>query len=523
MRGEATDRAGAGRSVAEAALVLCLLIPITWGASVHAPWDVDNLAPGPVLRALAQHFAPGWYSSYGPLPYLVLGAVSLPVLAFLKLIGELGTPAATYPWGFRHPEQAILALTVAARLVSVGFAWGIVRMAGRRERAQASAAPAWAAALLLMGSPAFAYYARTSNVDLHYLFWLWAAFHLIESPLASRRRLAAGAACAALAVCSKEQSAPFALVACVAAALRAAQVGRRGESGLRSALLTLAIPILTYAIVWQLPFNWSGWQAHHRFLFEQARYPRTYPLTPAGLAGLAAHMVRQTPVTFGPLLIAACVLAVPMRTSLRGLGLRALACGLYLATFVISIGYVYPRFLLPLLLLLVPLGARAVRDLALMMRGVRQFGPALAAAAATLALAGAPALSLAMLGDPRLAVERWLKREVAPDATIEMAGSPAYQPRIPLERPVLRTRSDSLLVAPRGPRGDVVLLSAIDLYTFQRDPRVRAVWWDSLAALGAAGRYREVVFHPPAAARFSAGLPVSPTMMAWVRLPVRSP
>lgn len=523
MKARAAGRGDAGRNVAEAVLVLCLLVPITWGASVHAPWDVDNLAPGPTLRALAQHFAPGWYSSYGPVPYFLLGAVSLPVLAFFKLTGELGTPTSVFPWGFRHPQAAILALTVAARLVSVAMAWAIVRMAARREGAQRSPAPGWTVALLFMGAPAFAYYARTTNVDVHYLFWLWAAFHLVESPSASLRRLAAGAACAALAVCSKEQSAPFAAVACVAAVLRARASERDQAAGVRSALLVLAVPVLTYAIVWQLPFNLSGWIAHHRFLFEEARYPRTYPLTFAGVAGLLGHAIRLLPVTFGWLLLGTLALGALMRVSLRGLGLRVLASALYLASFVISIGYVYPRFLLPILLLLVPLGARGVRDLALLVRGAPGAARAILAVAITLSLAGAPALSLTMLGDPRLAVERWLKREVPPGATIEMAGSPGYQPRLPLERVVIHTRADSLLAAPHGPRGDVVLMSAIDLYTFQRDPRIRAVWWDSLAALGAAHAYHEIVFHPPPAARFNAGLPVAPTMMAWVRAPAAAP
>src|SRR5262252_2926902 len=94
------ERGSAGRNAAEFALVLCLLIPITWGASIHAPWDVDNLAPGPVLRVLAQHFAPGWFSSYGPLPYEILGAIYLPLLVAFKVTGELGRATDVYPWGF---------------------------------------------------------------------------------------------------------------------------------------------------------------------------------------------------------------------------------------------------------------------------------------------------------------------------------------------------------------------------------------------------------------------------------------
>ena len=493
----------------------CLLIPIAWGAAPHSPWDVDHLAPGPALRALAQHFAPGWFSSYGPVPYLMIGAVYLPLLALFKLTGEWGTPSPVYPWGFAHAEFAMVALTVAARLISVVFALLIAQLAARRERSQTPPVPGWLVVLLLVGSPCFSYYARTSNVDMHYLFWLWVAFHLIETPMASARRLAAGAACAALAVCSKEQAAPFAVVACLVAATRAARA--EPQRAMLAVARTLGAAALAYVVAWQLPFNVAGWASHHRFLFEEARYPRTYPLSPAGIAALAGHVVTLLPVTFGALLLLALGAALVLRTSWRGLAPRAIGCALYFVAFVLPIGYAYPRFLLPLLLLLLPLGARGLRDLYALAAGRPWARRAIAAAAVVLALTGAPALSLTMLQDPRLAVERWLRTDVPAGATIELAGSPGYQARLPLDRPVFRTQADSLRVAPRGPRGDVVLLSSLDLYTFLVDPVARACWMDSLHAEGAVGRYREIDFLRPPAARFNRGLPVAPTVIIWVK------
>jgi hypothetical protein len=498
------------------ALALCLLVPITWGIAPQSPWDVDNIAPGQVLKAMAQHFGPTWSSSYGPVPYLLTALVYAPLLLFFRAIGELGSPSGVYPWGFANPGFSVAALSIAARLVTFFLAIQLVLAAARRESSQPSPAPAWAIPLLALGSPTFCYYARTSNVDIHYLFWLWIAFHLIETPAASVRRLAAGAACAALAVCCKEQAAPFAVVACCAALVRAYGRGRPATVSLRSAAFVAAAPVLAYVIAWGLPFHAPGWLAHHHFIFEQAKYPRTYPLTPRGVFDLALNVLRILPVTFGPLLLAAIATAVVLRSSWRGLEVRALACAIYLVAFIATIGYVYPRFLLPLLLLLLPLGARGLRDLAVRFRAA----PArawLTGVATVLALAGGPALSVAMLTDPRLALERWLHAHARPDARIEIAGNPAFQARVAPGANAEHVRADSIAAAPRGPRGDLVLLSSGDWYTFRRDSVVRALWWDSLHVAPPSGRYREITFRPGAAARFVRGLPVAPIVSVFVR------
>ena len=99
---------------------------------------------------------------------------------------------------------------------------------------------------------------------------------------------------------------------------------------------------------------------------------------------------------------------------------------------------------------------------------------------------------------------------------IEVAGNPQLQARIPHDRTLLHTTEESIAIDPHGPRGDVVLVSSLDGFYFQRDPLVRESWWDPLNAASGAS-YRPIVFTPGPLERLVNGLPVSPEVTIYVR------
>lgn len=512
--------AGTAATVAWVALLLVLAVPVWWGAHQPYSWDADNIAPGSVLRALAERFGPGWYSSYGPVPYQLTALVYAPLLAGLRLAGELGTPASEFPWGFAHPDASMAALIVAARLLTLALAVAAAALLARDHRA-AGGTRGWIVPLLLVGSPVFAYYARTSNVDMHYAFWLVLAFAFAERRAPTAGRLAAGAAAAALAVCSKEQAAPFAAVAAGWALWRAAR-GDAGPARLRNGVAVGAAALAAYAAAWMLPFNLEGWRAHHHFVFHVAKYERTYALDAAGLGALAARLAELQPVTMGWPVLAGLGLALLARPRLAGLGPRTLGGVLYLAGFIGPVGYVYPRFLLPVTLLLaVPVAARGVEAVLARGGGRRAAGFA-ASALAVLALTGGPNLSLVQLTDTRLAVGAWLEARVPAGATVEVGGNPRFQARVPRRARLLLTSPDSIRLAPRGPRGDVVLLSSLDGRYFEADPTARSAWLDSLEAPDGAW-HGPRVFRPWRPTGNILHLLVSPTVRAWVRRDLPEP
>lgn len=495
--------ASPGEPLALLVVTLLFAAGLTWGLHPQSSWDVDNTAPGSVLKAIAQKFGPRWSSSYGPVPYFTMAVPMVPLLVGFKLSHELGKPSGTYPWGFAHPEFSVNALTVAARATTLLAALLIVWMAMREAR-RAGARRAWIAALLLAGSATFTFYARTSNVDVHYLFWLWAAFHLAEHGR-RLRTLAAAGACAAFAVCTKEQAAPFALVATIVAMRRADRVSP--NAGAKAMFVPPVAAAFAYAAAWRLPFGLPGWREHLRFVFEDARYERTYAATLAGFGQLVGRTLELAPLALGWAVVLAIVAALALRTSWRGLGPRAIACALYVFGFLAPIGYVYPRFLLPLLLLAVPLGTRALSALG---EGPRR---AIIGAYALVALTGGTALTLTQVFDSRVAAERWLAPRLAAGASVEVAGNPHFQARVPLDR-VSVVRPDSLAASPRPPQADVVLTSSVDAAYFERDPAVAAAY---VAPLRDPARYVTHVFEPPFTARWCTGLPVSPRVTAYER------
>ena len=524
--GSARGRTGAGRAGGLAWLVLGLLliVPIWWGTDASFPWESDNIAPGSVLKGMAVHFGPGWYSTYGPLPYYLTAAAYAPLLAVVKLTGELERPSSVYPFGFVHPDAAIAALVILARLVTLLFGLGTVWLAARRVVQEQGSAAAWLAPLFFLGSIQFAFYTRVSNVDVHALFWLWLAVELVERT-ASWRWLALGAAAAALAVCCKEQSGPMSAALVAAAAWKAL----RGPSGPLAGRAVRALGVvlaagLAYALVWQLPWNLGGWQAHHRFLFESALGSRSFPATPAGFAALAWRCVQYLPLAFGWPVLAGLALALALRASWRGLGLRALCSAVFLVGFIGRIGYLFPRFLLPVLVLAVPLAARGVMAALRALRERRGVAWGLVAGIAFASITGTPLLTGLMLADPRLPAERWLERNVPPGATIEVAGNGHINLRVPHRYRLERVTAKTLLAAPRGPVGDVVVIGTIDTMLLRRDPQVRALWWDAVHEAPPAGRYRRVAyFRRPALAELTRPMWICPGAMIYQRVPGSAP
>lgn len=495
------------------ALAAVLLVPIWWGADASFPWDLDNLAPGSVLKGLAARFGNGWYSSYGPLPYYLMGAVYLPVLVVMKLAHELGSPSGAWPYGFRHPEASIAILVVAARLTTVACALGIAWLASRRARDDDPDGPRWLVPLLLLGSAQFAYYGRTSNADVHSLFWLFLGVRLAEAPRGSLRRLCAGAAAAVGALCCKEQAGPAGAVIGLACVIQAWRLPGAPASRVRAVLAVGAAAVATYVVLWQLPFNFAGWRAHNDFLWQEALYPRKYPANAAGFAALGAKAMSYLPLALGLPVLAGVVSALAQRVSLRGLGLRGWVVLAHLAGFIGRIGYVYPRFLLPLLLLALPL---AVRGLALPPR----WRGAVAAVVIVLGLGGGPMVSWLMLADPRLPAERWLRANVPAGATVEVAGNAHANVRVPHGPTVVRIGEDDLLERPRGPVGDVVVTSSTDSVYLSRSPVARAAWWEPLHAAPPDGQWKLAAEFPrPPGAGLVGEMWLAPAIEIRTRVP----
>jgi hypothetical protein len=130
-----------------------------------------------------------------------------------------------------------------------------------------------------------------------------------------------------------------------------------------------------------------------------------------------------------------------------------------------------------------------------------------------LALVGGPRLSLTQWNDPRLDAEQWLAVHARPGETIEIAGNPKFQARVPRTLSRILTSDDSLAVRPGSPRGTLVLISSIDRYSFTDTPVIRDSWWRELVD----GYHIDATFPAPAWARDLTALPVAPMVTIYRR------
>jgi 4-amino-4-deoxy-L-arabinose transferase-like glycosyltransferase len=235
------------------------VIPVWWG--LPAIWPPDELTPGTVLRAFAEHFSHGWFDRWPPLHYYVLTAALSPALV-LDAFGRIDF--ATTAWG--------MAAALVGRAVSLAAAAGtLIAVAIVASRVLGRRAGMLAAAIFALALP-FPYYAKTANLDVPYVFWFAVSFvfyvRLLDAP--RTRDAVAFAVCATFAVCTKDQA--YALYPLMALAIAVRVWRARRAAGLPSwrllfdprILAGVATAVVVFAACHNLLFNWSGFREHVR-------------------------------------------------------------------------------------------------------------------------------------------------------------------------------------------------------------------------------------------------------------------
>ena len=409
------------------------LAGIWWGLP-GGSWAPDELVPVLVREAAARNFSHGWFDRYPPFHFYVLTAAFSPLL----LLDWLGRIDLTAP-----APYAMLALI--GRRVSIAAAAGtLIAAFASGARAFGTRAGVFAAAMLALVTP-FVYYAKTANLDAPYLFWfalsLWFYLRVLDD--LRLRDFIGFAACATIAICTKDQAYGLYLATPIVILHRMWRVNRTaGEPRpLTQALLDTRLAtaglvgIGLFVIVHNLVFNMSGFESHVRYITGAGSETyRDFEPTVAGriaLFRLSADLVR---VAWGwPM----CLVSV------GGLGLalvtprhRRLALWLalpivsYYLGFINVVLYTYDRFMLPACFVLSLFGGLAC-DRWLASRGTgrtwRIAGLGAVFACTTLYSA---TVDLLMLRDSRYAVEQWIVESARPQDLVGFVFPLQYYPRL---------------------------------------------------------------------------------------------
>lgn len=392
------------------------VVGIWWGWP-DGPWAPDEIDPAAVFGGVGQRFSDGWFDLYPPLHFYLLSLLYVPAL----LAGATGSVP---PDG--RTLQASLALL--ARALSLAMALGTLTAIAAFARAQFGARHEWIAALLAAVMLPFVYYAKTANVDVPYLFWVSLSLLWFRAAWQEEARAPVVwlAATAALAVGTKDQA--FALYVLPAIAL-GWRLGRR-PGGWRTLALGAGTGALVLAVVFNVFLNAAGFAEHLASITGGGS--ESYRMVPASLAGQWRLLqLTTTQLVWAVGWPGLALFGLAFASTRRGIHAPSwiwLFPVSYLVCFVGVVGYVYDRFLLPVLIVLA-IGATPGLGRLMLDRRVRRVGAAMALALLALMSWRAASVNVLLLRDSRYAVEAWLTEHAGREARILAADRSGYMPR----------------------------------------------------------------------------------------------
>jgi hypothetical protein len=403
------------------ALFALFVTGIWWGGI--GGWQADAIDPESVRTAVLRGFGDGWYDKYPPLHYYLLGALYLPTIA----ADGLG-------WLTVHSEPVQLAMTLTGRLLTVVMALATTLAVAIVAARLTDDRHAWPAALLCGSFLPFAFYAKTTNVDLPFVCWFaWSLVFLVTlaggtkvSPSTNVREAVFLGITAGAAVGTKDQAYGLYILP---ALLLLWRFGRSlaGWKVLASGALAATVTLL---LIYNVLLNPNGLPLHLEFIQGPASTGyRMFEPSAAGQRDLLKSSAGQLLFAIGSagalLILASIGSRHYSRSRFAFLVLAASIISYYLG-FIAYAGYVYDRFLLPVtsvLAVFASIGARRLLDSgrARQIAGIVLLGWAAARAAAT---------DVLLVRDSRVTAERWLAAHVKKNEVVAAVNQYGYIPRV---------------------------------------------------------------------------------------------
>lgn len=366
MSGSRPEPASLGVRLLLVALLAGAAILFVRGLTVDLPsrqgWRLDETPPAQLARGRAES---AWPARYPPLHRDLL-------------VATFGVARAVAPGRFTGPDAERWSLWLLGRGLTVAMALATMLLVWSVARRFASAGAALLAPLAWALAPPVDFLARTMNLDVPYTLWFAASLYAWLELLA-RRTLAWAVAFAgfgAAAILTKDQAVALYLLPALwwlGSLWREARTETGPVRATFRALLDrrVVVPALVVAGAAAVAYRlWDGvhrLRAHVAQLFGRASDPyQLVPDTVVGQLDLVALTARNVQLATGAITLVAAAAGVVVaaadakRRHLLTLLLFPLS---YYLGFVAPAGYVYDRFLIPVVLVLaafVPLAVGAI-------------------------------------------------------------------------------------------------------------------------------------------------------------------
>lgn len=418
---------------------------IRWGLPQAAnpetvqPWALDTIAPIAPLNEAYYGFTRSGneYVVYPLFHYVVLSVAYAPYVGLQLLNGNLAEPSSTFPYGLVDIVRACQDLTLIARGVSLLMALGIICLVFKMTDCLVGRSAAlWATLCASLIAP-LSYYAKTSNLDVPYAFWvclaIWRFLHILDRQNLKDYLLFGGFT--ALAVATKDQAYGFFVLApFVLAYARARSLSIPGDVSLwqwcvallsKPMILGGASALFFYAAANNLFFGGLDGLLRHlsygsdiydyRLTTESAFYSIASQVQLLGQSGVILLQI-LAPVSLG-LAIFGIVCAVRER-NWKLLSLLTFIVSYYV--FVIAVfNLVFARYLLVPSILLTPFIGLGIMRLPVKVFRWRAASASIVALAMLSQLALVVDVNLSLIADSRKTMGSWIHQNVKPGAVIE--------------------------------------------------------------------------------------------------------
>jgi len=475
------------------AIGLSLYVPgMQWGLPATVSWSQDTIAGLRTIDPMEQ-WPSVWHGRYPPGQYMILRAAYQPILSEWDATGQQVVDPQTGHRILKPPHaEKIGRLVFVARVVSVIMAlaaalgvWASARELIRDELATALAAIAF------MSGAAFTYFARLGNVDVPSICWFaWSLFFYARA-LHARSMVNAAmlGLFGSLAISTKDSVAgiyPGMALVLLWLEIRHFRASRTRGNAIINAVLQprwlvgIIAFIVPYLVINGAFANWNGY-------LQRMAYWLNPPAT--SLHAQQYHQPTQIHLLWASIKCAATATGWPMVAALaaslfyilkrhrRLAGIILPPVISYYLIVIVPTGFVYERFLFPILAMLcIPAGL--VASAVLRMRRLHPLWRlAIVAGAIIPSLAYTTALNVEVINDSRYEAEDWFAEHVSIETSVgalindlDRPFKPQYLPRLhemgyPTFPIVARTETF------QTPQPDILVLSQYDLDDFASEQR----------------------------------------------------
>jgi hypothetical protein len=428
---------------------------INWGLPQAAnagsvnPWALDTVAPvAPLNEAYHKFTRTGneWVT-YPLFHYIVIDTFYAPYIGFQYVTGNFENPSSSFPYGIKDPKSFLEDLTIIARLISLAMALGIIIIFYKIARELFSREAAiWTALFVVLIAP-ISYYAKTSNLDVPYMFWLslsvWQYVLLVKHH--HIRHFVMFGIFGALSIATKDQAygfyvlIPFVIAYAVFTRQKQDQPGYLGYA---RAIVSLPViytgiaTVITYVLANNLLFGGLDGFLRHMELGGKLYENRfTIHGDPHSLKNQLQLWYESAVIIFESVGIAFPVLGlIGIYFAFKNrlwLALSILIFSISYYLFVIAAwNGVFSRYLLMPLLILTPFAGYACTRLLETGKTLRRTGQTLIFFSIVWQVALIIDLNYSLLFDSRYSIADWVKQNVPQGTTIETQVDEAYLPHL---------------------------------------------------------------------------------------------